>query len=1022
MRRRLVTYFLFTASKFHGTNCDPRILENGFAHYEVSLGAESICYTYVTTILVTIAADSTASHEDVGSFSGHTETTPTAHRSWDEQQPRPLDHRSPYLNDHGRQRGAWYLVALSQISSTIPLTQLPDTSLGDPTEAVVVETSPDVTRSSSDANPSNGYMISNGFDGTPSSADTRILSSDTQFQRPSDSVATSNTVTEARSSQAASMTQIPSTDAASTIILSVLPLPSLGLTQQRRLSPRTGASWKRDTDPGFVGDSRNPNPNSCSDAVRFRQSNGQLQRRGVRPISVDYGVDYIDFTNWVDGAITTVFSVVNDTLQWDNDWFVNGRAAFCQVDDDIVYAVLRAAPGPDGCSPVALVVYQESQCKDGSIVGTTSSASETLSATSSGASSDSNASGTPNTNTRMDQSSNGSSAPSSITDSRNSIPTASMRPSQTITTNTRLASETSIGSFFNPLSSNGAATTQITTAGTGGLSVLSSTITTMPLSSTSSSPGNPTSIGQSNLSSSQGISTNTASPTGTETKLSLYNQLSNGVSSTTGPASISSTTPPDLPLTTSSRETHDSTVNPSGPVTIGSETSKAGITETSQTSTSSKLAQDSATESSDTISMTSGPSRSNVESTRTDQSDTRLTATSNLSSSYPDTTGSFALSSTDRGMPSIPGVTSSIDMISSSMTIPSTVVPSQTTGLSSSEIFDSSSTTSPSIGGTSTSNVPQVTETSNNGGPTGLTSDRTSASIESSSVQSDTTELLSSTSTDLQASLTYTQSSSAGIASDASSSVSPGTSSTVDSVSTSSSSSSINDGGTSSYSSMGTVNNSSPSPTIISSVQSTSPGTQESSTASSTSQENSDRSATFTSSVTTQFASATVTGTENGLSSNTGPSSVSVTTEPRDTSSPSTTSSSSGGFTSAESSSSTGQTSSTSTLPSVSESTSGTTQPSTSFQSPGSPIVTSSSEESSDGMDSSTISQQTTTISTSSYSTGSVTVTSSTEESSDGMDSSTSSQQTATISTSSSFVTNTGSGCVTDRDSFKQRA
>ncbi|KAK8106337.1 hypothetical protein PG999_009696 [Apiospora kogelbergensis] len=373
MRRRLVTYFLFTASKFHGTNCDPRILENGFAHYEVSLGAESICYTYVTTILVTIAADSTASHEDVGSFSGHTETTPTCDQAQDgcplfkspgptgvgmSNSPGHLTIAAPISTTTAGNEAPGTLLPLSQISSTIPLTQLPDTSLGDPTEAVVVETSPDVTRSSSDANPSNGYMISNGFDGTPSSADTRILSSDTQFQRPSDSVATSNTVTEARSSQAASMTQIPSTDAASTIILSVLPLPSLGLTQQRRLSPRTGASWKRDTDPGFVGDSRNPNPNSCSDAVRFRQSNGQLQRRGVRPISVDYGVDYIDFTNWVDGAITTVFSVVNDTLQWDNDWFVNGRAAFCQVDDDIVYAVLRAAPGPDGCSPVALVVYQ----------------------------------------------------------------------------------------------------------------------------------------------------------------------------------------------------------------------------------------------------------------------------------------------------------------------------------------------------------------------------------------------------------------------------------------------------------------------------------------------------------------------------------------------------------------------------------------------------------------------------------------------------------------------------------------
>jgi len=122
--------------------------------------------------------------------------------------------------------------------------------------------------------------------------------------------------------------------------------------------PRRRELLKRDdTDPGFVGDSQDPNPDSCSNAVRFRQSGGQLQRRG-RPVSADPGVDYIDLANYTGGAISTVFSVVDDTLQWDNDAFYGGRASFCQVDSETVYAVFTSAGGPKGCSPVALVVYR----------------------------------------------------------------------------------------------------------------------------------------------------------------------------------------------------------------------------------------------------------------------------------------------------------------------------------------------------------------------------------------------------------------------------------------------------------------------------------------------------------------------------------------------------------------------------------------------------------------------------------------------------------------------------------------
>lgn len=126
-------------------------------------------------------------------------------------------------------------------------------------------------------------------------------------------------------------------------------------------SPRTQGFGRRDhqkrqADSGFVGQEDDQITENCSNALRFRQGGGQLQRRG-RAISVDPGVRFIKLTDYPDGSISTTFSVVNDTLVWSNEVFYNGRASFCRTPNEDVYAVFTAAGGPDGCTPVELVVY-----------------------------------------------------------------------------------------------------------------------------------------------------------------------------------------------------------------------------------------------------------------------------------------------------------------------------------------------------------------------------------------------------------------------------------------------------------------------------------------------------------------------------------------------------------------------------------------------------------------------------------------------------------------------------------------
>ncbi|KAK7957056.1 uncharacterized protein PG986_006278 [Apiospora aurea] len=476
MWKHMLMYSFLAVSKFNPARCEKRMLEAHFAHYEASLGAGSICYTYITTIIVTIAAYSTDSQDDAtpqppssspylsDSLPRPTQTPlPTQTRGQVGQGSSPVGSPETPGGGTSDSRGlstvatsknipvvstddaSDILPSESQVSSTTPFNRTVDTShdgggpsspdsayppsdaslspytpasetsagakttipaqtgstsiavsanMGHDSSTVISQnTTPRTSERPGDAesgtsitksvtaeptapypstSKSSSGTISSGDDstsqegpttkssGTPVPAATKTSESNTISKGTSESILTSSTATGAASVQSAPVTtQIPSIPVPSTIILSIeaTATPGPAVQTTTRLRPKIQLR-KRDSEDGFVGNSQNPNTGSCFDAVRFRQWNGQLQRRG-RPISVDPGVDYINILNYPDGSITTEFTVVNDTLQWTNDAFYDGRATFCQVGNDgPVYAVFTSAGGPEGCSPVALVVYR----------------------------------------------------------------------------------------------------------------------------------------------------------------------------------------------------------------------------------------------------------------------------------------------------------------------------------------------------------------------------------------------------------------------------------------------------------------------------------------------------------------------------------------------------------------------------------------------------------------------------------------------------------------------------------------
>ncbi|KAK8128502.1 hypothetical protein PG984_009610 [Apiospora sp. TS-2023a] len=478
MRIYVLLYWFLAASKFNLSGCDQQLLGTEDARDGAGVGAGSICYTYITTILVTITADSSdtrgdttnqlhstaasypldslaqqkptrtrvqagdglsspgtlgsqengmsnnpghsaistpdptsgarmsdgsdadpsgaqissatpltnpsgTSRDDLASTTDNTKTSPYMGSTPTDESPgrdptAPTSSAGAILTTPGQTSGIYSGGASNTGQDNTEL--LASSTPGPPGGSDDVSSSffpttpentdptvlnPSMANPTSETNPA-GVIVSTPKEGPATTSigigfptSTNMPGSDTPSGGPTNPLPTSQATTQSTSNQPASLTtQGPSSVTASQVILSIEAIASFGPASQKPQARLRREPTKRDdTDPGFVGDSQDPNPDSCSNAVRFRQSGGQLQRRG-RAVSVDPGVDYIDLANYAGGSISTLFSVVDDTLQWNNDAFYEGRARFCQVDSETVYAVFTNAGGPEGCSPVALVVYR----------------------------------------------------------------------------------------------------------------------------------------------------------------------------------------------------------------------------------------------------------------------------------------------------------------------------------------------------------------------------------------------------------------------------------------------------------------------------------------------------------------------------------------------------------------------------------------------------------------------------------------------------------------------------------------
>lgn len=143
-------------------------------------------------------------------------------------------------------------------------------------------------------------------------------------------------------------------------ILSIRRAQVPGAAATAAVARRADSSWKRQdvaVQSGFVGSDDNPNPESCTLALRVQFLNGELIANG-RTISTDPGVPFINLRNAVNGSITTDFSVQNNILVWANPQFFNGTARFCQVGTDIPVALFtEATDTPADCVLIDLIVF-----------------------------------------------------------------------------------------------------------------------------------------------------------------------------------------------------------------------------------------------------------------------------------------------------------------------------------------------------------------------------------------------------------------------------------------------------------------------------------------------------------------------------------------------------------------------------------------------------------------------------------------------------------------------------------------
>ncbi|KAJ4391092.1 hypothetical protein N0V93_004707 [Gnomoniopsis smithogilvyi] len=153
------------------------------------------------------------------------------------------------------------------------------------------------------------------------------------------------------------------------IILSVSALPA-----SPQATPVAGVVKRQDDTPLAVGTgfvSAGEVTNACGSASIFELYNGVLTRLNtLTPVSVDPGVPIVPF-NTATGSITNTFSIVNNTLVWQNSQFPQGFASFCE-QDSFIYVTFAAQEQSNGCTPVALTVIPADQCPNVSLTSSIS--------------------------------------------------------------------------------------------------------------------------------------------------------------------------------------------------------------------------------------------------------------------------------------------------------------------------------------------------------------------------------------------------------------------------------------------------------------------------------------------------------------------------------------------------------------------------------------------------------------------------------------------------------------------------
>jgi hypothetical protein len=269
----------------------------------------------------------------------------------------------------------------------------------------------------------------------------------------------------------------------------ILGVQGQGATARRLRLRQNGPSLGPNS--GFVGTAGNPNPASCVDAAQFILGGGRLSGPAGL-VSVNVGVDSLDFTGAVGGSITTTFTDAGGVLAWTNSEFDGGAAGFCQLANGRVLAIFDAGGVAEPCQPVTLTIFAANQCQDGQLVPSTSSSTTS----SSQSSTTSDATATTSTGTGASTGSSSSTGGSSGTGASST----SDLPATTDTSVTS-GSPSSTDSSATTGTTGSSDTTNSPSTTTDGSGATNSPTTTDP----SATSGSPTTTGQPGIDVSVGI-------------------------------------------------------------------------------------------------------------------------------------------------------------------------------------------------------------------------------------------------------------------------------------------------------------------------------------------------------------------------------------------------------------------------------------------------------------------------------------------------------------------------------------